>query len=116
MAKHSRNVTRRDALGTIGKFAAFSVGAAPLSGEVRDGISVTAEPLAADAGIDRVVMLHGKTYLNGWAGYGTRPRAGRGGGRGAAAQVDTVTGPAPTMSWSKRTGPGDVAFADPQSP
>ena len=37
----------------------------------------TPAPLAADAGVDRVVVLPGKTYLNGWAGQGSRPRPGR---------------------------------------
>ena len=34
-------------------------------------------PLAAVAGVDRVVMRHGRTYLQGWAGYGARPQRGR---------------------------------------
>src|SRR6187401_3589190 len=60
---------------------------------------VNAEPVNAVAGVDRVVMKHGKTYLNGWAGYGTPPRPGRGGRGGAPTQ--TPTGPAPKITWSK---------------
>jgi len=35
--------------------------------------------LTSIAGQDRVVMLEGKTYLNGYAGYGQPRRGGRGG-------------------------------------
>ena len=34
-------------------------------------------PLNAVAGIDRVTILTGKTYLRGWAGYGDPPRPQR---------------------------------------
>ncbi|MBN2590277.1 MAG: glycoside hydrolase family 127 protein [Sedimentisphaerales bacterium] len=68
--------------------------------------------LTAIAGPDRVVMLEGKTYLNGYAGYG-QPNQRRGGSRrrGMAAPV-TPTGPEPTVVWSKETGPGTVTFED----
>ena len=69
-----------------------------------------AEPVNAVAGVDRVVMKHGKTYLNGWAGYGAPPRPGRGGRGGAA--TPAPTGPAPKTKWSKVSGPGTVTFAD----
>lgn len=69
-----------------------------------------AEPVNAVAGVDRVVMKHGKTYLNGWAGYGTPPRPGRGGRGGAATAAPT--GPAPRTTWRKVSGPGTVTFAD----
>ncbi len=75
--------------------------------------AASAEPVNAVAGVDRVVMKHGKTYLNGWAGYGTPPRPGRG-GRGAAAPAPT--GPAPRTTWSKVSGPGLVTFADASAP
>ena len=36
-----------------------------------DGVlAAQALPLNATAGVDRVVMLKGRTYLNGWVGYG----------------------------------------------
>ena len=69
-----------------------------------------AEPVKAVAGVDRVVMKHGKTYLNGWAGYGTPLRPGRGGRGGTA--TPAPTGPTPRTTWSKVSGPGSVAFAD----
>ena len=52
-------------------------------------------PPAVSAGIDRDVVLGGKTYLNG--------------------AVKALAGPdgAPaTIAWSKKSGPGDVVFAD----
>jgi DUF1680 family protein len=49
-------------------------------------------PPRVAAGVDRVVVLGGKTYLTG------------------AAQ--TLKGPAARVSWSKAAGPGDVQFAD----
>jgi DUF1680 family protein len=62
--------------------------------------------LTSIAGPDRVVMLEGKTYLNGYAGYGQpRPRGGGGGRRGQAAQT-----PEPTVIWSKESGLGTVTF------
>jgi hypothetical protein len=77
-----------------------------------------AAPLAAIAGPDRVVVMPGKTYLNGWAGYGA-PRGGRrGGGRRGAAETPPTTpsGPAPTVAWSKNSGPGNVSFEDLNAP
>ncbi len=79
-------------------------------------VDAQALPLAAVAGVDRVVMLKGKTYLSGWAGYGAPPRRGRaaGAGRGGAETPPPVeTGPAPKTMWAKVSGPGDVTFADP---
>lgn len=68
-----------------------------------------ADPVRAVAGVDRVVMKQGKTYLNGWAGYGTPPRPGRG---ARAAQAPVPTGPAVKTRWTKVSGPGTVTFAD----
>src|SRR5215468_3519382 len=71
-------------------------------------------PLNAIAGVDRVTILPGKTYLRGWAGYGDPPRPQR--PRGPQAQVEPPapppTGPAFGTMWSKESGPGDVRFAD----
>lgn len=56
-------------------------------------------------------MLQGKTYLNGWAGYGEPPRPDR--QRSAPVATPPANpGPAPTVRWSKETGPGTVTFAD----
>ncbi|MEJ2646877.1 MAG: hypothetical protein P8016_00550 [Sedimentisphaerales bacterium] len=69
--------------------------------------------LTAIAGQDRVVMLEGKTYLNGYAGYGPPRQRNRGGRRrGQAEQTAAPTGPEPTVVWSKDSGPGTVTFQD----
>ena len=69
-----KEMTRRELLETMGTMAVV-VAASPMI----DGFAVSAQalPLAAVAGPDRVVMRHGKTYLNGWVGYGAPPRRGR---------------------------------------
>lgn len=108
-------MTRRQALGAMGTVAIGSVAATHLvKMTVGEGgiLSAQALPLSAVAGIDRVVMLKGKTYLNGWTGYGAPPRRGRGQGRGAAATPPPDNpGPAPTTRWTKLSGPGTVTFA-----
>jgi DUF1680 family protein len=119
-------LTRREVLTAAGKTAAFALVASPVVSAFGSELSIHAQalPLAAVAGIDRVVMLKGKTYLSGWAGYGAPPRRGRaagagagaGAGRGnaadAAAAPSPPPGPPPTTRWSKVSGPGDVTFAD----
>ena len=98
-----------------GLVAVVSATAGPLT----DGLTVLAAelPLTAVAGVDRVVMKGGKTYLNGWTGYGAPPQRGRGGAAQNAAAAAPVEnpGPAPTMTWSTSSGPGDVQFADPKA-
>lgn len=67
-----------------------------------------------DAGIDRVTVLPGKTYLRGWVGTGTVPSttrpANRGGGPAPAPPVPATDA---KTTWRKVTGPGTVRFADP---
>ncbi|HEY2434810.1 MAG TPA: beta-L-arabinofuranosidase domain-containing protein [Vicinamibacterales bacterium] len=105
-------MTRRDMMKNTGLVAVVSA----TTGSLLERLSVSAAalPLSAIAGVDRVVMEGGKTYLNGWAGYGEPPRRGRGGAprdAAAAAPVENP-GPAPTTTWSKVSGPGDVQFAN----
>jgi uncharacterized protein len=102
-------ITRRDMIKQTGMAAVVSATAGPLA----DGFTVSAEalPLNAVAGVDRVVMKGGKTYLNGWAGYGEPPRRGRG-GRGETPAAIENPGPAPTITWTRVSGPGDIQFAD----
>ena len=111
------SMTRRQLFEQFGAVAAMSLVARPLAGVFGDGFPVSAQalPLTAIAGVDRVVMKHGRTYLNGWAGYGEPPRRGRT-GRGAAAAPPPPppSGPAPSTVWSKVSGPGAVTFADRQ--
>lgn len=107
-------MTRRELLETMGTVAVVSVVATPLM----EGFALSAQalPLSAVAGVDRVVMNHGRTYLNAWVGYGEPPRRVRG-GRGAAPTPPPETpGPAPVTTWSKVSGSGTVTFADPHAP
>ena len=82
-------VSRRAMLGTVGKAAASAVA---LQSVLQ--VSIYADADAADAavdrhrlpvappvrgvaGVDRVVVLPGKTYMREWAGYGEPPRSER---------------------------------------
>src|SRR5262245_429210 len=107
-----RGIGRREMLETLGKAALGSaVVASPL---LKSSIFTKGAPVNGVAGVDRVVVLPGKTYLRGWVGYGEPPR--RGPRRPGAAPDSTPpapTGPEPKAKWSKRSGPGRVAFADP---
>jgi DUF1680 family protein len=113
MSDHLTNskLSRRELFGTVGKALVLTplIGSAAVS-------SANAAPgalLTGIAGIDRVTVLGGKTYLRGWAGYGDQPQPGRGGRGSQAAPIET--GSAPTVTWSKYSGPGAVAFADPHA-
>src|SRR5579863_8611587 len=118
-------LTRRQVLGRMGTMAAASVVASPLVElALGEGGTATAQalpvaPLGAVAGHDRFVMLHGKTYLNAWVGYGAPPRPG-GSGRGRngapATPPPDPPGPAPKAAWTKVSGPGSVTFADATAP
>jgi DUF1680 family protein len=69
--------------------------------------------LRGEAGVDRVVVLTGKTYLKGWAGYGDAPRPIREPwGPKPAPKPPVAVGPAPVVEWTKVSGPGSVKFAD----
>lgn len=113
MATDRSGLTRREALGSIGKLTAATVVAGPLIDLAFDGATVHAQTasLNAVAGVDRVVMANGRTYLSAWTGYGDMPRRGRS-GRGGANAAAVPAGPAPTVTWTKVSGPGAVTFAD----
>src|SRR5437867_5032036 len=75
-------------------------------------------PLNSAAGVDRVTILPGKTYLRGWAGYGDQPRPQRPRGPQAPQTPPPPpppTGPAASSMWSKESGPGEVKFEDPKA-
>src|SRR5437867_3786722 len=115
------SLTRRELLKTAGKAAAVVV-ASPLVELALGGdgvLSAQALPAAfnAAAGPDRVVMRHGKTYLNAWTGVGQPPRRQRlrGGPPQQAAPPPPPPGPAPAVAWSRVSGPGTVTFADPKA-
>jgi hypothetical protein len=61
-------------------------------------------PIYVVAGVDRDVILGGKTYLTGYAGYAD-PSARRGAGGAHPLPADVH------VSWSKESGPGSVTFA-----
>jgi len=98
-------MNRREMCGAVGKGVIHT---AILSCAAADGEA----PWQAIAGVDRVTVLPGKTYLRGWAGYGDMPRQAR---RGPAEIAPPATGPAPAIVWSKESGPGEVRFADRQA-
>ncbi|HET9986808.1 MAG TPA: beta-L-arabinofuranosidase domain-containing protein [Longimicrobiales bacterium] len=122
-------VSRRELLSTMGKAAVWTVVVPPfltpreaLAGPVAGAApspSSGGAPLVALAGPDRVVVTPagaaGRTYLNAWAGYGEPPwrRRRR---RGEPATPPVETGPAPAVRWSRKSGAGEVVFADSTSP
>jgi len=115
-------LTRRELFEKVGTVAVVSAVVSPLASAIGGEMTLAAQalPLTAIAGVDRVVMTRGKTYLNGWAGYGQPPRRGRGratgAGQGGSGQPPATPadnpGPAPKVAWSRLSGPGTVAFAD----
>lgn len=121
----SSRISRRRMIGAVGKAAVAIAILQPVLGTTifaeppsdagvkRRRAGAGGVPVAGKAGIDRVVVLPGKTYLRGWAGYGAPPRQDR----SRRAQTDStppvLTGPAPSVRWRKRSGPGRVTFADP---
>jgi DUF1680 family protein len=111
-------MNRRQMLLTLGSAAAGSVLSTRLVEAAfgqNGALATQSLPLSSAAGIDRVVMLKGKTYLNGWVGYGPAPRPGRGGGGRAGAAPVEPPGPPPNAAWTKVSGPGTVTFADPHA-
>jgi DUF1680 family protein len=104
--------SRREILGAAGKMLA-----APAVLTVSCAVSAEAAPLNAVAGIDRVTILPGKTYLRGWAGYGDPPRSNRprSSQPPSPPEPPPETGPAATAIWSQESGPGTVNFADAKS-
>jgi DUF1680 family protein len=115
MSEHA--ISRRTMLGQVGKVAATSALLTPI---LQTAIFSDAEaaapaaPVNGIAGVDRVVVLPGKTYLRGWAGYGDPPRP-QPRGRAQADSAPAPSGPAPTVKWVKKSGPGNVTFADPSA-
>jgi DUF1680 family protein len=108
-------ISRRQMFAQIGK-AAGAAAATPLLQTAILSCAAADEtlPLNAQAGIDRVTILPGKTYLRGWAGYGEQPHPERGvpwEGSGPAASA--TTGAAITVLWTKASGPGEVKFENP---
>ncbi|MGD1087064.1 MAG: beta-L-arabinofuranosidase domain-containing protein, partial [Verrucomicrobiota bacterium] len=73
-------------------------------------------PLFVQAGVDRDLVMPGKTYLNGYAGYINPSPPARGRRRGPdPAAPPTPAGPPVTVAWTMESGPGTVTFADPHT-
>ena len=86
--------SRRELLGTVGKTAAAAAVAPVIQTAIVSGAMAADEaPLNAVAGVDRVTVLPGKTYLRGWIGYGDPPRTERP-GRPQSPQTPAPTPPA----------------------
>src|SRR5690242_2885034 len=100
MKSDSKKWNRREMLGRTGKAALGSVVAAPL---IQSAILSSAEAaetgLKGVAGIDRVTILPGKTYLRGWAGYGDPPRSNQ--NRRPAVAAAEPSGPPFQSMWTK---------------
>src|SRR5215831_18335248 len=112
------SLSRRAMLGHLGKAAAASVAVPSMLRAVilpatADAATVGAPaPVNGIAGVDRVVVLPGKTYLRAWAGYGEPPRPAPRRPQAADSTPPAPSGPPPTVRWRKRSGPGTVTFAD----
>jgi len=108
-------LTRREVLETLGTLAIGSIVATrAVQATIGDSGAISAQELRlnAVAGPDRIVMQQGRTYLNGWGGYGEPPRRTRGRRGEAPPAPPPDPGPAPSMTWNKVSGPGTVTFVD----
>ena len=83
--------------------------AAAAAALAREAQGQEAPAFSVDAGVDRVAVLPGKTYLRGWAGTGSAPPATRPLNGAKPAPGGPVEARA---RWSKASGPGTVQFAD----
>src|SRR4051812_8675829 len=120
MTDPKSSITRRDMLGKMGKVAAAAIAMPVLKTTIFSSAADAAWRAGAAvngiAGIDRVVVLPGKTYLRGWAGYGEPPRRGpRRPQPNDTTPPQVPPGPPPKVKWTKQSGPGKVTFADPSA-
>ena len=102
------NLTRRQMLERAGKTAVMTP---LLHSAILSCVSAAETGLKGVAGIDRVAILPGKTYLRGWAGYGDPPQSNLN-RRSQTPPPPSPEGPPFTTSWTKDSGPGEVKFAD----
>ncbi len=93
-------LNRRELLGAV----------ATVSASVVPGVGRT-EQVRVDAGIDRVTVLPGKTYLRGWVGRGVAPSATRP-RNGLRVTLSEAVRPL-RLRWTKASGPGPVHFENP---
>src|SRR6478609_1818977 len=85
------NLTRRQMLERAGKTAVMTP---LLHSAFLSCVSAAETGLKGVAGIDRVTILPGKTYLRGWAGYGDPPRSNQNRGRQEPPPPPPPVGPA----------------------
>ena len=114
--KDRKSITRREMLGSVGKSAAAIAIMPALQATIFAQSTSVGAPHAAIngvAGVDRIVVLPGKTYLRGWAGHGEPPQRGPRRGAAADSTPPAPEGPPPKVRWSKQSGPGSVTFAKP---
>ncbi len=116
----SRSITRRRLLARVSKATASAAAVAPLFHSAILSCAQGAETgIKCVAGVDRVTVLPGKTYLRGWAGYGDPPRSNLNRRAAASSQqqpeAPPPTGPSFTATWIKESGPGEVKFGDPKA-
>ncbi|MDZ7639053.1 MAG: glycoside hydrolase family 127 protein [Bryobacterales bacterium] len=117
MCKQPTNagMTRRDLVKESGKGLGLSAAIAtalPVAMEAAQSPGpAPLQQLQAVAGVDRVVVLPGKTYLRGWVGRGEPPSTTRtwnqGRRRTPAMALDATQ---IRTTWSKQSGPGEVRF------
>lgn len=108
-------MNRREVFGAVGK-AMTAAALVPGLQTVIVSCAMAADeaPLHAIAGVDRVTILPGKTYIRGWAGYGD-PVSPRGPQAANPVPTPAPAGPEPAVAWNKQSGPGEVKFEDPKA-
>lgn len=110
-------ISRREVFSRAGK-AAGAAAVAPFLHTAILSASQSKEgaPLNAQAGIDRITIFPGKTYLRAWAGYGDQPHPERAvPWEPKQPEPPPPTGPAFKTRWAKVSGPGAVRFEDPNA-
>jgi DUF1680 family protein len=106
-------MTRRHVLGAVGRAAVAGAAMPVFQTAILSDANAAEAPLTSVAGVDRVAILPGETYLRGWAGYGDPPRPQRRPGQQANEESSSApAGPAVSVLWSKESGPAEVQFAD----
>jgi len=114
----ANTLSRREMFGAVGKAAAVAaVTPAIQTAIVSRAMAEETPALNAQAGVDRVTILPGKTYLRGWAGRGEQPHPEHHiPWEPLPPAPPPPAGPAPAVQWTKASGPGEVKFEDPKAP
>src|SRR5258707_6495461 len=96
----------------LGRTAGSAIAAPLLQSAILSGAAAADTPtLNGVAGIDRVAILPGKTYLRGWVGYGApQPQSNRQPRTRDPPPAPPPTGPEFSSLWSKETVSVEVHF------